>query len=57
MAFKHHTIDTEFTEIESCGYCKNIKFTGTSTIIDCEHKPEKFTTNSKCDKFEWKNPK
>lgn len=56
MAFNKPTIATEFEEIQSCGYCKNIKFTSISTIIDCEYKPEKFTTNSKCDKFEWKVP-
>lgn len=57
MAFKHLTTDIEFIEIESCGYCKHIKFTSISTVIDCEHKPEKFTTNSECNKFEWKIPR
>lgn len=56
MAFKQPTIDAEFEEVESCGFCKHIKFTGISNIIDCDYKPEKFTTNSKCDKFDWKIP-
>lgn len=54
MGFKQSAIEVEYQDVESCGFCKHIKFTGISNIIDCEHKPEKFTVNSHCIKFEWK---